>query len=166
LVAWNTEYELSNTHFDVLRRHENELMYTKVGTVAAAGNSAVSNSYSFTDDISTLPEGRITYKLHVAENTDSVNKTGTDKEQEITGSFDVVLYPNPVVDRVNLEFIGNMEEKVQLTITNSAGQPVMEVEEAATDRIRLDISMLPSGVYYVDIITGDKHLVKKFVKQH
>ncbi len=77
------------------------------------------------------------------ENTSNINK--------------VSMYPNPASDVLNV----NGTEKIdQVSIVNVVGQEVLVTEVNATN-YSIDISSLESGIYFVNIETGNQRTVKK-----
>lgn len=71
--------------------------------------------------------------------------------------LDIKVYPNPTLAEITVEA---KEEIQKLTLTNGAGQILMTGQNN-----RLDLSMLPSGVYTLEIQTQGKRNVKRIVKQ-
>ena len=68
------------------------------------------------------------------------------------GSYPVDLYPNPVVDVLNIRTPEDVKTKV--LISNRAGATVFEDTEAEIGPFKplgIDMSTLPSGVYYVEL---------------
>jgi hypothetical protein len=75
----------------------------------------------------------------------------------------VSIYPNPAIDKITVEILGITKES-QLSIINSTGQELISQQTIGPKTI-IDISNLPSGVYFVRL-TNDKTVeVGKFIKQ-
>ncbi len=86
--------------------------------------------------------------------TDACGKTATSTFKLLVrdDSYPVDLYPNPVVDVLNIRTPEEMNTKV--LISNKAGAPVYKNDEAAVgpfSPLSVDMGSLPSGVYYVKI---------------
>jgi spore coat protein CotH len=69
---------------------------------------------------------------------------------EQTGSGELAIYPAPASDEVTIELPAT-EREITLVITNMLGQEVMRSTAANTDRLKLDISSFPQGIYTVHI---------------
>jgi hypothetical protein len=75
----------------------------------------------------------------------------------------ISIYPNPATDKITIETSGETQESY-LAIVNIEGQQIM-TSEITQPKNTIDISKLPSGVYFVRL-TGDRTVeVRKFVKQ-
>lgn len=68
------------------------------------------------------------------------------------------IYPNPVTDRLTINYNGNIE---QVLIRNVNGSLIGTYE--TTDNT-IDVSTLPEGVYFMQLMTGDGARYARFVK--
>ena len=71
------------------------------------------------------------------------------------------LYPNPVTSVLNVE--APQVRDAILTVLNATGTIVMVVK--LNERVQLDISSLPKGIYFVRVQTKDNISVQKLVKE-
>ncbi len=80
---------------------------------------------------------------------------------------DESAYPNPVVGSVlTLNTMAYSEENITVSIVNVEGIVVCRaVSTKVDDRLKIDVSTLQSGMYYLQILAGEKTSVSKFVKQ-
>ena len=62
----------------------------------------------------------------------------------------VLVYPNPATDLVN---ISGLEGRGTITVFNAVGQETMTVLFNNSDRMKLNLSDLVTGVYFVQIRT-------------
>ncbi|HTN46670.1 MAG TPA: CotH kinase family protein [Flavipsychrobacter sp.] len=72
---------------------------------------------------------------------------------------DLTLYPNPVQDKLYLDWNGN--EKAFITVTDMAGRVILQ-SDAATKEIH--VAELPKGVYLLHAKTTKMNVVRKFEK--
>ena len=70
----------------------------------------------------------------------------------------VKLYPNPVSDRL---FIKSTEQVKNISIYNINGQLVKQASETTSG---IDVSVLPSGLYMIEINTSNNSINQKFLK--
>ncbi|HEX2532961.1 MAG TPA: T9SS type A sorting domain-containing protein, partial [Chitinophagaceae bacterium] len=80
----------------------------------------------------------------------------------------LVLFPNPVQDRMQLQLNHAYSGQVQATVIDQSGA-VRKVYRLAKDRQQLtsfiSVGDLPAGIYWLRIQGGDWTTTKKFVKQ-
>jgi hypothetical protein len=70
----------------------------------------------------------------------------------------VRLFPNPTSQQLTIDY---SESVKQLSIVNLLGQSLKTLEINASGRMDVDVSELPSGVYFLKI---NEKAMKKFVK--
>lgn len=79
---------------------------------------------------------------------------------EKTANKELLLYPNPAKDQIQLQLPGN-EKLQQVKIYNTLGQ----LCSVATDNNTIDIGHLPQGIYYIKVQTKSRELTSRFVKE-
>ena len=104
------------------------------------------------------------------------NKTGCNSPQEVSDNcpYDLnvqnitennafSIYPNPATDIITVELSGTTHGG-NLTIVDIEGQQVI-TRQITESKTQMDLSSLPSGVYFVRLIGDRTTAVGKFVKQ-
>jgi Domain of unknown function (DUF4397)/Secretion system C-terminal sorting domain len=80
------------------------------------------------------------------------------------------VYPNPVENRLFVEFDLKNESNVQLQILNTAGQVVINEQKGRMDKglqqANVDVKSLNSGLYILRLTENDAISTKKFVVRH
>jgi len=71
------------------------------------------------------------------------------------------IYPNPANDELSIKLNNSESGIVSLTIMDAKGQII--VEKTFTDKIILNVSSYPGGIYFVKINTGSFNEVRKIV---
>lgn len=74
----------------------------------------------------------------------------------------ISLYPNPTRGQIRLDFQNDLTESVKTKVLNALGQVIHSVELDAD--YSLDISYLPSGVYFISFFAENGFITKKFMK--
>ncbi len=83
---------------------------------------------------------------------------------ELIESTDMVsLFPNPVVDNLNIVF-PQLSTPITVDVYNTAGKVVKRVYEASNNRIDINFSDLCKGVYILRMSAGDEVFVKRVIK--
>ena len=65
------------------------------------------------------------------------------------------IYPNPAQDNVYIESCRELEEVVMY---NSLGEKVMEIKAGHNNKLVIDCSLLPSGLYLMNVFVIDGHV--------
>lgn len=74
---------------------------------------------------------------------------------------DLVFIRDPASD--DLYISGIPANASEVKVVNVIGKTVLEFDNYE-NQIKADISKLPAGVYFVNVTTGSKNMVKKFIK--
>ena len=79
--------------------------------------------------------------------------TGVSSSVEVLSAKDVALYPNPATEELTVA-VADARFKGSWTVTTATGQLVLTRPDAPATG-QLDLSLLPSGVYFLNIRTQD-----------
>jgi len=79
---------------------------------------------------------------------------------------DVVLYPNPAINEVNLLYNASAGVK-NIAVYNLIGRVMNVYRVSANNSAKLDVSNLPSGIYFVRMMNAQGNVVatRKFTRQ-
>ena len=104
-----------------------------------------------------------------AQSSDKLNTEEQDVSVKYDHQFsqnkwDYFLYPVPAVDEVTIKVTKGQVTFHQFNITDEFGNDVMELTDLSVDKLKIDVSSLPSGKYFMQIIPEDKKsfLMKRF----
>jgi hypothetical protein len=86
---------------------------------------------------------------------DNVKITGDDPAEVEENENEISIYPNPVSNNLNV----NVDGLENVKIYNSQGQLVLE-----DSKNTIDASMLPNGLYFVEVKTSNGLIQSKFIK--
>jgi hypothetical protein len=78
-------------------------------------------------------------------------------------NFEVTLYPNPATSGVNVVFY-SLSGNESLRILNVVGETIFKTE-ILDAKSEIDISMLPLGIYFAEIVSGEEKKILKLIKQ-
>ena len=94
-----------------------------------------------------------------------VQANETIADAEVKTAQQVKFYPNPVVDKLNLE-IGEASGLVSLVMYDIAGNVTLEQAiDSNNSSIELDMSLLPVGTYVIKLIGENRAEVVKVIKR-
>lgn len=164
-LIWSTASEINNDYFEVQKSVDGNLWYY-VGTVKGAGNSTTFNSYSFVDKENTANayyrlrqvdfDGKFEYSPIIVGNCIGVEQT------------EVIVYPNPVSDIVNISIANWKSEKIHWEIVNITGQTILSGEiypENSFAFEQINMSELKPGMYVVRFMDDDNLIIRKADKK-
>lgn len=77
----------------------------------------------------------------------------------------LLMYPNPAISVLNIEFPGSLNEPGLLSLFNTQGRMAQQVEISTGETSTINIGHLPAGIYFCRITTGNSVIVKKIVRQ-
>ncbi|MFI5170999.1 MAG: choice-of-anchor L domain-containing protein [Chitinophagales bacterium] len=77
----------------------------------------------------------------------------------------IIISPNPVDNILHVEFPANITGTIKLTIVNITGQTIYsETKEASAKFADVDLSVNPSGIYFVQLSAGENIYTRRLEK--
>ena len=109
----------------------------------------------------TLPYGQVEdYTVNITLTAAGISGLAATAPSETVSKFEFVLFPNPVQDVLNVSFDNNTS--ATFTIINMMGRAV---KLGSLSQEGIDVNELTSGVYFIQITSGQNSVTKKFIKQ-
>jgi hypothetical protein len=84
--------------------------------------------------------------------------------QKHAGINGLSVYPNPVKNRLSINFPGIYNQELKLSISNTLGQTVFFLNAIGLNH-EIDLDQLPEGIYLLYIRSLDKQNMLKLVKE-
>jgi len=84
---------------------------------------------------------------------------------EVAGNA-LEVYPNPATDRIQIGYFASNAGTVTISVLDVAGREYVSMQASANsgeNNFSLDLSMLESGMYFVQIKNGDIQVTDKFI---
>lgn len=163
-LNWETIFENNNEGF-AIEKSEDGKSFFEIGFVNGGGSSSQRKSYSFKEED---VKQSYYYRLKQMDINGSYNYSDTIFLQVESPGTTVLLYPNPVKDKVNLRLSGiTDQESLHLKIYNSSGVVVKEFDGPhATIHQTLNtfVPYFPEGLYIMVINSTSYKEVFKFYK--
>jgi hypothetical protein len=141
-LSWGTASEVHSAYFGV-ERSSDGVRFIGVGTVAAAGTSAATHSYNFTD--TSAPGGLLYYRLHQVDLDGTATYSPVRLVTQPNETAGLTVYPNPTRAVATLRGAG---PGATVQVLDALGRTVATATADATGETRLAAS-LPVGVYVV-----------------
>ncbi len=158
-IDWSTSLEQNNSRFNVERSFtQND--WKVIATIAASGNSNTLREYSYRDVNANAAAAY--YRLAIVATDGSITYSPIRLVRFNCGNQpELVVYPNPITDYINVLLPRDNEEYV-VKIMSSSGQTVLPLLRNASGLIRINASSLTKGTYLVQVTNhkGFKRTVK------
>jgi hypothetical protein len=148
------------SHFEVQRSVNPAGGFAGIGKVTAKNSS---NTYTYTDNEG-VNEDVIYYRLRMVDldgnskysNVAAVKYNSVDKG--------ISIYPNPARDLLTISNSENVQNAT-IRIINSTGKTIMSSANRSGKKLNVDISSIPPGSYFVQLLNDGNVSTLKFVKQ-
>ena len=166
-LSWITASETNNNGFEIERRADKSISWTKIGFVKGSGTTTENHSYIFEDD---NPVYGITwYRIKQIDFNGSSEYFGPIKVDN-TDLISFKLwqnYPNPFNPATKIQYSINKNEFVSLKVYDVLGNEVAvllnEEKDAGFHTALFDGTNLASGTYIYRLQAGENVLVKKMI---
>jgi len=163
-LSWATATEINTEYFAVERRHESEDEFMGITRQPAFGSA-----YKYQlNDYNILNSGTYYYRLRIIDTDGSEELSdviSVDIDRDRNG---INLYPNPSIDKVNIEFTLGDSKNVRIDIFNVDGRMIGEAVINKTINkgktlTELDLRSIPAGVYSVKIQLDNNVITKPLI---
>ena len=159
-LNWQTVSEINNDYFTI-ERSKNGIDWTEVTTVNGSGNSSTLLTYNSIDREPYL--GISYYRLNQTD-FDGQYSYSEIRSVKIEGLGNplIVLYPNPVENKISIE--ADDQELSVVIVFNVLGQDVTNLSKQFThndSKLIIDLSNLSTGMYYIKTKTTANKVYKK-----
>ena len=168
LLNWSTATELNASNF-VVQRSTDGTNYEDVALVfTQEGNSNSIRQYSYADNISTVNNNIVYYRLKLVDLDGNFSYSPVDliRLTNETKQTEIVTFPNPAVNQLHITIPNSWQGKlVSYTIYNVSGSPIKQIANSNAGQTEtVDISALPMGVYFVKAANGSQTSVQRIIK--
>jgi hypothetical protein len=155
-LEWKTANEINTSHFAVERSTDGR-NFQQIGTVAAVGNSGVTNKYSYIDyDVTRQSSSIVYYRLKVMDNDGSYTYSDIVTITLPLVTSRVSLFPNPASHEVNVTITTAVDGKVKWQLIDNSGRIITRNSIAAkkgNNSIVINLNRLSTGTYFL-IVSG------------
>jgi ribosomal protein L14 len=134
--------------------------------VSGPNNAVIANSTSSSTQVNNLVQGGYIFELDVADNKGAIS-TATVKVDVVSNlrfTSNLKLYPNPVSTTLNVQYLNELTGKVIVNVFNAGGTQVYGAEFTKVQNLmatQINVSTLPRGIYYLQILQPDGSKVSR-----
>gem|GEM_PF-4782723 len=162
-LNWATAGELNNSHFDV-ERSTNGANFTKVGEVQGNGTTLNNKAYTYTDEKAFAEQSVLYYRLR------QVDYNGKFEYSPIvalsatptTVTNTVNIYPVPATDAINISGLSSIGI-ASVTLVDAQGRVVSTQAVNSANTLRIDLTIVPAGIYYIRLTTAQGRIINKLI---
>ncbi len=157
LVTWTSTFETNFRNYEV-ERSVNGVTFTTIGTVAGQNLG----NYHFYDNH--LPaENIIYYRLKMVDIDGKTNYSKIVSVRLTSAGNRLSLFPNPTANFITVKLTQVATATTNVKITDITGRAVKTKSIAAgTVQFKLDVSDLPSGRYFIQVISNASIINESF----
>ena len=167
VLQWQSTSEEGVKQF-IIERSNDGKTYKAIGSVAAAGNSAITQKYSYTDG-SPFASANNYYRLLI-QDADGHYKYSKILIIKFDGQLatDMQLFPSYVKDLLQVQLPNGLNGNVTLQVIDMNGRVIKKHTLAADGNAlstTVDVSTLIKGVYILKAQAGNTAVISRFTKQ-
>lgn len=166
VLNWKTEQEIKTSGF-IIERSFTGNNYTPLDTVLPKNTPGIHN-YTFTDSrVGSHAAEKVYYRLKQMDIDGHYSYSGV-VVLSIRKSENVMLYPNPANNEINLTASAVQNEKVKCQVIDAGGKIVMqEIKELSpgSNSFGINIARLSAGTYYLNMQGMTLARQLRFIKQ-
>jgi hypothetical protein len=152
-IQWQTETEVNTNNF-IVERSLDGIDYSEISTVKAIGNSLVKSEYQYPDNLSSVTQKTIYYRIKQIDIDGKIAYSNI-VPLKLVASLKIDVWPNPVVNNVTISINSPSKDLVTLSLYDMNGRLVKTSQQSlATGNNQLQVNgfdVLPSGVYTLQL---------------
>lgn len=166
LIWWDTKNEENVDYYEIMKGFGENGLNEILNTINS--NKSHKSSYSINDyDVTKIG----TYKYRIsAVNSDKTKIYSNEIILDVNAQSGMSIYPNPVKDVINFDYVGAKEDEISIYILDLKGKLFYKKENikiSANSKYHLEINsdtILTNGIYQFLIKNSDNSYVLKFAK--
>ena len=166
VLNWKIIADKEVDRFEVQRSIDN-INYLKVGTINDAVQLNVEQSFGFTDNIKSIANEIIYYRLKVIGKAGDIKFSSVYIIRKKQTTIPVTIMPNPAGDFVTVNMYSDQNsEQVSFLLFDKVGKKVFTKKETLSkgfNNITLNLQKLSAGSYILAIQTNDERIVKQII---
>lgn len=143
----------------------NEVVFSQIGTVPAAGQSSTNKKYTYTDE--NPGAGVNFYRLKMVDRDGHYDYSYVIQVMDTEMKENLQVYPNPNNDILYIRVITRAADENELNIYDIRGRKVwdkqLDLQPGEEALVELPIRNYSAGTYIVEFKTGNKKLTEKVI---
>lgn len=166
-LTWATASEQNSAYFDIERSTDGNI-FSKKGTLAAAGNSISTQEYAF-EDATPITTPITYYRLKMVDADGSFSYSEIRKVERTLTNGAIAVYPSPTSGTFYITIPEGQEIPAHLELTDITGKVwlMQEITLNAHIPVKLEFpSKASSGLYFLSVLCNGKTSLVKLSLSH
>jgi len=163
ILKWQTATEINNEFFTI-ESSTNGIDFKQLAALKGQGNSSSTSSYSYFDR--RAKNGLTFYQLSQTDFDGTTVKVDIVSIERGEAPFNITdVYPIPTSGFININFMAPEQSVLNIEIHNLVGKTFERYTTISlgNNRLNLDVSNYPSGIYFMSIISNESKAIQKFM---
>jgi hypothetical protein len=165
-LQWSTSTENEMKYFEI-ERSTDGINFRKIGKTLAKGDVNIKTEYTYLDILA--DKGANFYRLVIIDKDGNFTYSKPITIGVEKGISLFVVYPNPFGKRVQVKFNSEGPDQATMRIIDNTGKVITtqtDPVQAGENRLTIrNVDNLPGGIYYLELVTKDKNIRTKLIKQ-
>jgi len=164
VLKWTTAYEINSDGFEIERANAGATNWITVGKVNAL-SAATPSKYSFTDNSSTSPSGKVLYRLKIIDRDGHFKYSAVLPVSINCKVVQVAVYPNPVMDNNLFVSITGINGSAEAILHSLSGQAILKTN-LTNGTATINTAKIAAGVYVLSVtdLQGTNRKVKVLIQ--
>lgn len=165
-LQWTTSSEVDMHHFEI-ERSTDGVSFRKIGKILSKGDVNMRTEYTYMDILA--EKGSNFYRLVIIDKDGNFTYSKPITIGVEKGISLFVVYPNPFGKKVQVKFNSDGPDHATMRIIDNTGKVISTQTDAVQlgeNRLTIrNVDNLPGGIYYLELVTKDKNIRTKLMKQ-
>ena len=161
VLAWETASEKDNAGFEIFRAADNK-SFVSLATLTGKGTTDVKNSYTWYDRKPL--NGTNYYKLVQRDKDGKTEELGIRALNFTLNNEDILLYPNPVIEKANVLFTSGKYKNITLVDISGRILQQLQINPTETEKV-IVMDSIPKGTYLLKLQGETQKTTVKIIKK-
>lgn len=167
LLKWSVNNNNETRYFEIEKSTDGSNFFV-LGKVNSVFSDLPSVNYQFTDETLSKDSNAVYYRLRIfnIDNQFSYSKVIRLSTNKI-GNYTVKIFPNPVIDKLQVGMYTSSRQNIELSIFDDAGRIMKRlnaISSIGNSKIIIsDFQTWPAGNYYVRVLVDNKLILNEMI---
>ena len=167
LLKWRTASEKNSAYFELEESNDGYTKWQVLTKVPAAGNTTISQEYSYTDPrISRYGVPVVYYRLHQVDRDAQAHYSPVVALRPTPpAGFTLEVWPNPTAADAQVRVVAAGTEPIDVTVYDATGRLLYQGTVAPNSTLPLQSKQWATGAYAVRVRQGSRTVIRMLVRE-